>query len=88
MMTIGSGLLVSRPRLQGCLVDHANKDTWQTTSTRTVGKPCQQGYMEDHVRRPRQQRAYERPRQQGYKSSNLKDHFKSILDHRSTIVEG
>jgi hypothetical protein len=49
-MTVGSGLLVSRPCQQGHVADHVRKPCQQTTSIRTCGRPRQQGRVaEDHV---------------------------------------
>jgi hypothetical protein len=40
-MTVGSGLLVIIPHQQGHVANHVYKEMWQTTSTRTCGRPCQ-----------------------------------------------
>jgi hypothetical protein len=55
MMTIGSVLLVIRPRQQGHVVDHVYKDMWQITSRRTCGRPYQQTMSTRTCGRPLQQ---------------------------------
>jgi hypothetical protein len=67
MMTIGLGLLVSRPRQQEHVVDHIYKNMWHTMSTRTHGRLRHNTTSSWTCGRPRQQTTstmtHGRPRQ-------------------------
>jgi hypothetical protein len=89
-MTVGSGLLVSRPRQQGHATDHIYKDMWQTTSARTHGRPRQQTMSTRTCGRPRQQttstRTCGRPCQQGHVADHVSRHVNKYTWHNQMMT--